>query len=217
MNCIDFKNHMDKFIEGNMDDELYCEMESHIEKCTLCRDEYESTVFIVDSLRDDALSISLNDSRKRDLKNMINKLPGKKRVDFSSVIKNMTYVAAIFMFITVGIHFAGGVDISIDPKNSNGNALEVQIGKLASENSELKDQNTRLAAENYSLRRENSIYRIAFDGGEMGNVNQRIMAISYRLERMQEDGSLLDPESIRTADSSSNDVMAKRVKPIVME
>lgn len=151
MNCFEFKKYMDDFIEGSIDDSLKIEMQNHINICSPCRNEYEDTKFIVDSLRKDASSIILNDRQRKEIKETILKAPVKKYKNFNSLVRNMTYAAAIFMFITAGIYFSGGVKINIGSAEEN-NLFQTRIEFLESENSRLNVEKLTLENQNRQLR-----------------------------------------------------------------
>lgn len=140
MNCFEFKKHMDDLIDGKIDDSIRQDMEEHIGSCASCRHEYESTKFIIGSLRQDASCARLTDKQRKDIKEAILKSPVKKSGGYSAILKNMMYAAAIFMFVTAGVYFSGGVRINIG------------ASEYISENNNLKAENEELRNENASLK-----------------------------------------------------------------
>lgn len=152
MNCLEFKRHMDDFIEGRMEDSLKKEMAGHMAVCLKCREEYENTKFIVEVLKKDASSIALEDKQRKDIKEIILKAPVKKYRDGHGLLRKAAYAAAIFMFLTAGIYFSGGIRINIGSGQNNTSVLEDRIGSLEAENSKLKEDIIRIETQNMELK-----------------------------------------------------------------
>lgn len=151
MNCYYFKKSVNDLIEGNIDGELKSEMEMHMDACSLCKKEYEETRDIVDSLRKDASSIVISDRQRKEIKGEVLSAPIRKHRGFQSMLKSLTYAAAIFMFITAGIYFTGGVNINIGPVQGQDNSMQLQIDKLEGDNRQLTSKVEQLESRNMDL------------------------------------------------------------------
>lgn len=154
MNCINFKKNIIEFMEGNIDGHLAQEMEEHADACPSCRQECEEIKKMSESLNKDAKSINLTDKQKKLLKETILKAPTKKYRSYKNVLLNIMYAALIFLFISGGIYYAGGVNVNIGPSSrtaSQQEELKQQVDKLTAENNSLKAENQYLAEQNESL------------------------------------------------------------------
>lgn len=156
MRCGDFKKRINDFTEGTLDSRITAEMKEHMETCISCREEYENIRSIIESLRRDAVSVNLNDSQKRGIKETILRVPAKKPRSMAWM-RRIMYIAAIFMFASVGIYFARGVRVNIQP--SNGDFYQAQVDELRLQVDNLKSQNQQLEDDKGKLQKENDQLR----------------------------------------------------------
>lgn len=152
MKCSEFRKHMDDLIDGCIDSGLKSDMESHMQSCASCKEEYGSMKSITDWLRRDASSINLKDSQRRGLKEVILRTPARKPRDLV-MLKRLMYCAAIFMFAAVGIYFTRGVRVNIVPANES--PMQAQIDDLNLQINNLNSQKKQLEADNLKLKDDN--------------------------------------------------------------
>jgi cell division protein FtsB len=196
MKCSDFKKHIDDFAEGMAESGLNAEMKEHIETCSSCREEYESIKGIIESLKKNAVSINLNDSQKKGIKEVVLKAPTQKRRDMMWM-KRLTYIAAVFMFVSLGLHLIRGVSVNIQPSN-NGLSEQAQLEQLKLQVNNLETQKQQLESDKGKLQKENDELKKSIDNlntQKPENTNDWLMLNSNIGEALIE-GKIISIDSI---------------------
>lgn len=152
MKCGEFRKRIEDLIDGNVDSKLKEEMESHMNGCSACREEYVSMSRIIGCIKRDAASVNLADSQRKGVKEIILRAPARKSRDLI-IMKRLMYVAAVFMFAAIGVYFTRGIRVNIVPSNVASN--DVEIDELRLQMSRIENEKAQLQAEKLSLQKEN--------------------------------------------------------------
>lgn len=151
MKCSDFEKHVYDLVDENINDQLKLEMEDHMESCASCREEYEKTRDVVDSLKKDAAKAVLGDKGKKGIKEAILKAPRKRIGNISRVMGNIVSAALIFVLVSGGIYFIRGFRVDIQPTD-NTSIVQDELDRSEAENKLLKDEYSKLRNENLDLK-----------------------------------------------------------------
>ncbi|WP_366923572.1 zf-HC2 domain-containing protein [Metallumcola ferriviriculae] len=103
MKCIDVQSLMEQYITGELDHREFDKVESHIQKCPNCRQEYEDLTNIIGMLTDAKDELELKPQEKEELKFMF--AVDKRRSGVARWFQYGSWVAVLVLAAFIGTMF----------------------------------------------------------------------------------------------------------------